>query len=240
MNKFPVVILPGWMLGSSRYLNLKKEFNKLGHRAYVIDFPGFEQGSKLSRVYDLTDYVKFVQKYLRQQKITQAIFIAHSFGGRVALKYLSQEPHKAVCLILSGTPGYMPVSKIKLHIFLVIAKVGGKIFSLPILNKIKDLIRKIYYKIIGARDFYHTEGTMRETFKNIIKEPLVDYMRKIRIPVFLLWGEKDKVVPVSVAKSMQKTIVKSKLYVIPDSSHMFICKEFDMATKYINEFINNL
>jgi pimeloyl-ACP methyl ester carboxylesterase len=81
---------------------------------------------------------------------------------------------------------------------------------------------------------------MRETFKNIIKEPLTFYMKKIRIPTLLLWGEKDKTVPLKVAKKMQKTILNSKLEILPGLGHMFILENAEIAVGSIDNFIKDL
>ncbi len=237
MSNFPIVILPGWLLSFKHYELLKQEFTKIGYNSYIVSFPGFADGPPLNRTLNLTDYVKFLKLYLKKHKINKAIFVCHSFGGRVVLKFLSQEPHKAFFLIISGTPGFVPVSKPKLAIFLLIAKAGGRIFSLPLLRKIKNLVRKIFYQLIGAKDFYHTEGFIRETFKNIIKEDLVNYMRKIKLPTLLIWGEKDKTVPVKIAGRMQKVIINSKLIIVPEMNHMFICNEPEVFVKNVMESI---
>ncbi|KKR48317.1 MAG: hypothetical protein UT84_C0040G0003 [Candidatus Curtissbacteria bacterium GW2011_GWA1_40_16] len=239
MEKYPIVILPGWMLPAPKYRELAQLLAQKGHQTFVLDFPGFDK-QPLPKVYTLTDYVIYLQKFIRQHNIHKAVFIAHSFGGRVALKYLSQNPQKAVGLIISGTPGFINIARIKLIIFISVAKIGGIFFSLPILKNIKDLTRKAYYKIIGARDFYHTQGFMRETFKNVIKEPLNNYMKKIRVPTLLLWGQKDKTVPVKIAKKMHKTILNSKLEIIPEMGHMFVIKDAQIAFDSINNFINSL
>lgn len=239
MEKTPIVILPGWMLEADKYQKIAQIFKINGYQTNIVDFPGFDH-QDLKKVLNLTDYVKFLHQYLKSHQIREAIFIAHSFGGRVALKYLSQEPKKAKALIISGTPGFLPVSKIKLTLFLILAKIGGFIFSIPVINKLKNFIRRVYYKLIGAKDFYHVKGLMRETFKNIIKEPLKEYMQKIQFPTLLLWGENDKVVSVTIAKQMQKTIRKSTLVMIPNQGHMFITHDSQQFTSEVMKFLNSL
>jgi pimeloyl-ACP methyl ester carboxylesterase len=240
MKNYPIIILPGWTLGPKRYYKLKEILDKKGYTTFIINFPGFEEGKKLEKVYYLSDYVKYLKKILHQNKIHQAVFVCHSFGGRVGLKLLSQEPKLATALILSGVPGFVPVSKYKLLIFLLLAKTGGTLFSLPIINKLKNLVRKLYYKMIGARDFYHTEGFMRETFKNVIKENLTEYMRKIRIPTLLLWGENDRTVHLNVAKRMQKYIRDAKLSVVPDAGHMFLNQKPETTINLIEDFLQKI
>lgn len=240
MNKYPIVILPGWRLGSGRFQPLTQAFLAAGYETYCLDFPGFEQGEKLRSTWNLTDYVKFLQDFLRKHKLSRVILVCHSFGGRVALKFTSQKPKKVAALILSGTPGYATISRLKLLFFLSMAKTGGAVFSLPLLRSIKDFLRKLFYKLIGARDFYHTDGYIRETFKMIIKEQLVEYMRKIRVPTLLLWGEKDQLVPVRIARHMERAIKKAKLTVIPKQSHNVSFKEPNLFAREVVEFLQQV
>ena len=65
-------------------------------------------------------------------------------------------------------------------------------------------------------------------------------MKKIRVPTLLLWGQKDKTVPVKIAKKMHKTILNSKLEIIPEMGHMFVIKDAQIAFDSINNFINSL
>ena len=41
-------------------------------------------------------------------------------------------------------------------------------------------------------------------FKNIIGEDLIKYIKEIKIPVFLIWGEDDKIVPAKYLKDIKK------------------------------------
>lgn len=224
-------------MGKEKYNSLIQTFNDYGYQADVVEFPGFGKNPALNEIWHLIDYVKFVQKFLKRKNITKAIFIGHSFGGRVALRLLSQNPKYAAVLILSGVPGYLPVSRIKLTTSLIIAKAGGRFFSLPLLNKIKNHVRKFFLIRIGAKDYYNTNGYIRESFKNIIKEPLINYMKKIRLPTFLIWGAEDKIVTTKIARKMQQTILNSELIIVPDERHMFMCQKPDLFVEKINGFL---
>ncbi|HCM37695.1 MAG: hypothetical protein UV61_C0002G0248 [Candidatus Gottesmanbacteria bacterium GW2011_GWB1_43_11] len=240
MNKYPVVILPGWMLGSKRFTSLMAEFTKAGYKTYCVDFPGFEQGMELNRVYNLSDYVRYVEKFLKQKGIAKAIFVCHSFGGRVALKLLSQEPKRAAALVISGTPGFPTVSRIRFLITMSVAKLGKIFFLLPPFSLFKDRMRRLLYRVAGATDFYHAQGLMRETFKNVVKERLGEYMQKIRLPVLLIWGSQDRLAPIAIAKRMQKTLTRSKLTIIPDRGHNFLYKEPQLIVHHTEEFLQKL
>lgn len=239
MEKYPIIILPGWRLRSARFKPLSDAFEKAGYITYTIDFPGFEQGEVLIRAWNLTDYVKFVQKYLRQHNITKAIFVCHSFGGRVALKLLSQEPQKARALVISGTPGFRTFSLRNL-LASFLAKIGKILIFLPPFFLFRNQLGKVLYRISGSYDYYQTTGFLRETFKNIVKERLDGYMAKIRVPTLLIWGEKDKLAGLKIAKRMKNLLRGSQLETIPDASHNFLYKQPDVFVDKVVNFLNKL
>lgn len=239
-NKYPIVILPGWMLGSARFEPLALLLQKQGFKTYVLDFPGFDTGEDIFRPWTLSDYVAYVQKYLRDKKIEKAIFICHSFGGRVALKLLSQSPQLARALVLTGTPGYRSLHTTRLQIIATITKLGKAFMALPPLSIFEDFIRNIYQVIVGARDLKQLKGFMRQTFINIVEEDLELYMKKITIPTLLLWGKDDGLVSVGIAEKMQQVIKHSKLIVIADSRHNIIYRQPDIFADEVISFLKKL
>ncbi len=239
MKKYPVVILPGWLLGSKRFLGLAQEFEKQGYKTYIVDFPGFEDEVRLSSALNLTDYVKYLQQFLRRQNITRAVFIGHSFGGRVALKMLSQEPKKASALILSGTPGLPGITKFRFYVTVALVKAGKLVSFIPPFIFFRKLLREFFKKITRAHDYYRSDGLLRETFKNIVKEQLVEYMKKLRVPTLLLWGESDRLVSVKIARKMQRLILKSQLVVVPKMGHMFTYREPKVFVGYALKYLES-
>lgn len=238
--KYPIVILHGWGLSAKRFEPLTVELRKQHLQVFVPDFPGFDSQHIPAKPFTLADYANFLHTYLQKHNISKAILIGHSFGGRVALKYQDIYPASVGALVLTGTPGYTPISRNKLSIFIGIAKVGGAFLSLPILYRFKDRVRLWYYYAVGARDFYRAEGVMRETFKNIVKEPLVSCMEHIRVPTLLVWGADDVIVPVEVAYKMEKVIRGVKLAVLPNVGHDVPFKDPKRFTATVLPWIESL
>lgn len=215
MSKPAIIILHGWSLSGKTFFPLAEELVKHGYQVFVPDLPGFGSSLLPSKSLSLSDYADFLEDYILEKKLKSPALIGHSFGGRVSLKYLQMHPKSVRALILSGTPGYSPVSRKKLIFFIHLAKVGGAIFSFPVLSFFQDTIRRLYYYVVGARDFYRADGVMRETFKSVVAEELVTPMQSVSVPCLLLWGEEDTLVPVSVAEKMRQTIPGAKLVVLP-------------------------
>jgi len=235
--KHPLVILHGWNLSAAKFIPLSRELKKLGYRIYVPDLPGFGKNQKVEKPLNLSDYAIFVEAYLKKHKISKAVIIGHSFGGRIALKMAAAKNGNLVALVLTGTPGFLPLPKIKVLFFMLLAKIGGLFFSLPIINRLDRIMRKILYRTAGASDFYHTKENMRQTFKNIVREELSPYLKKINTPTLLLWGRDDGIVPLSVAFRMSKTISRAQLQIINEAKHGVPWTHPEEFSRHLDRFL---
>lgn len=240
MQNIQILILHGWNLQASKFLPLQKELSKRGYKVYCLDLPGFGESKPSKESWFLSDYVDFVKRFIRENKLSEIILIGHSFGGRIAIKLAAEQPKFLHALILTGAPGINPVPAFKIRFFLVLAKIGKLIFSLPVLSYGRDLTRKFLYKVAQATDYYNTNDYMLETFRNTVKESLVPYMGQISTPTLLLWGAEDKMVPVGIAEKMEKMLKNSKLVVIDDARHGVPWTHPKEFTDEVEKFLNNL
>ena len=238
--KSPIVILHGWGLSGKTFFPLAETLKKQGNLVYAPDLPGFGETKMPEKPLTLSDYAHFLDEYLKKNRIKHPILIGQSFGGRVSLKYNELYPNSVRALILSGTPGFTPIPKKKLFLFIFLAKIGKLLFSIPPLNLMQDAVRKWYYYAVGAKEFFRAEGAMRETFKRIVKEDLVKAMEAVEIPTVLLWGEYDIIVPVTIAERMHQVIAGSELIVIPEADHGVPFKQSEVFASYVKRFIDRL
>ena len=239
-KKRDIVILHGWNLSGSRFAPLADVFVSHGYRVFTPDFPGFGLEKPPSRPWHVVDYAELLSEYFKRERITRPVIIGHSFGGRVALKYLELYPEGGSALVLSGTPGFSPVPKKKLLFFLLISKVGSIVFSIPPLSLFKDWARRVLYYIAGSREFVRAEGVKKDTFKHIVSDSLVSAMQSIRVPTLFIWGEYDVIVPVSIARQMTEVIVHAKLVVIPEADHGVPFREPLVFFGYVERFLESL
>lgn len=219
MQNTPILILHGWNLSASKFNSLKEEFDRRGYKSYCPDLPGFGNNQIPNKPLNLFDYVDFVEKFIQENKLSNVTIIGHSFGGRIGIKLAAQNPNLLHALILTGAPGIIPVPRSKALFFIILAKAGRKLFSLPIVNFFQNIARQLLYRTAGAMDYYNTDEKMRDTFKNIVRENLEVLLTQISTPTLLLWGKEDGFVPIGIAQKMEKMIKNSKLVVIENSRH---------------------
>jgi pimeloyl-ACP methyl ester carboxylesterase len=153
---------------------------------------------------------------LDKLEIKNPILIGHSFGGSVIIKHLSSGESAKKAILIS--PSGIRKSGVKILFYKIIAKIFNLIFSLPGLNVWKDRLRRKFYEAIDSVDYIEA-GRMTESYKKIIRDDLTEEMKKISVPVTLIWGAEDADTPISQGETMQKLIKHSKLRVIRNAGH---------------------
>lgn len=239
MSKYPILILHGWNLEGNRFYPLVNEFIKRGYQVMCPDLPGFGS-TAINKSFNLDDYVKYVTLYLKKKKVNKIFLIGHSFGGRIGIKLAASHPEFLYGMILTGVPGFTPVSRIKVLFFIILAKIGKLIFSFPVIKSFKNNFQKILYRLAKATDYYNTKENMRETFQNIVKEKLDGYMMQINVPTHLVWGREDLTVPLSIASKMSSVIKNSQLSIIDRGKHLVPITHVTEFADITEKFMNNL
>lgn len=213
--KTPIVILHGWGASSQSFRGLKELLEKEGYMVEVPDLPGFGN-TPLTKALDFSDYVRFVEKYIGNRKVT---LIGHSFGGRIAAVLAPAYTEHIEKLVLVNASGITHPLSWKKNLGYFLAKGGKMVFSLPILSIISPLTRKLLYVFLDEWDYYKSSGTLLETFKNVYKKDIQEDLPHIHVPTLIVWGEKDITTPVSDAYVFHKKIRRSKLTIVPGASH---------------------
>lgn len=217
---FPVVILPGWGGSGESWRNFLKEIqNNTDFCFYVVDLPGFGQTQNPPRPWTVQDYVNFVKSFLEKASFSKCFLIGHSFGGRVAVKFSAEDQPKIKALILVAAAGLKHPESVKQKIGKVLVKIGKKALQIKYLNRHFNFFRTLLYKILREKDYVETSGTMRETFKNVIAEDLRPFLSQIQKPTLIVWGTKDRYVPLTDAFIFNEKINNSKLEILEGGGH---------------------
>ncbi|MEK7060688.1 MAG: alpha/beta hydrolase [Patescibacteria group bacterium] len=239
MKQVDIVLLHGWNLSKETFVPLHEAFTKAGFRVHSLDFPGFGNEKAPVKPWHIVDYAEFLKRYIDMHHIKEAVLVGHSFGGRVALKFVQLYPSIVSHIVLSGTPGFSPVLKRKMLFFFILAKIGTVIFSIPPLSIFEDWAKRFLYYASGSREFFKAEGSMRQTFKNVVADDLLGSMQSVMVPCLLLWGEFDVMVPLSIMHRMAEVLPTATVKVIPEADHGVPFKEPQVFVSYVQKFLKD-
>ncbi|OGH23935.1 MAG: hypothetical protein A3J69_01950 [Candidatus Levybacteria bacterium RIFCSPHIGHO2_02_FULL_42_12] len=216
--KKTILILHGWGVNGEKYQIIVGMLKEKGWVAFSPDLPGFGKEKLLKKTMNVDDYVDFVRDFIRKKKLSNIVLVGHSFGGRIAIKLAASGEGTITGLILTGSAGIKPKLALYKRFIMYIAILLGELFRFPLLANAKNILRKILYFAIGEWDYYNA-GDIRETFKKVIAEDLIDYLHNIRVPTLLVWGAKDNVIQLIYGKMMKERISASALVVVEGAGH---------------------
>lgn len=226
-------IIHGWAYSTTKYEKINRILKNKGLKTTILNVPGLT--AKIDGVWKLGDYVNWLKKIVDKDK-RKVVLIGHSNGGRIAVAFASRYPHNLAYLILIDSAGIYHDelhTKIRLMFFATLAKIGKRISS-------SKILRNVLYKFARENNYNHATAEMKKTMVNLIKEDLSLYLQKIITPTLIIWGEKDKVTPLSDAEIMHKIIKNSKLHIVKGARHSPHFTHTEEVANIIIQQLNNL
>jgi pimeloyl-ACP methyl ester carboxylesterase len=235
----PVVLIHGISNSSEDWL-LNIQALAAEHRVYALDLIGHGKTDKpLSASYQFNDFAKFIIDFMDCLGISRADLIGHSLGGAVSLVIAEMYPDRVRRLILVDSAGLAPNVALVLRL-LSLPGIGELLGTMSMQgeNRLKlqraswpDLqivpdemvrlkyeatrwenIRKTYFKALRA-------NTNFMGMKKSAYQPIVQGLPALKIPVLVVWGAQDDLVPVSHAQIVKDNVTDSRLVIYENCKH---------------------
>ncbi|MFC1629911.1 alpha/beta fold hydrolase [Patescibacteria group bacterium] len=214
-----ILILHGWGGSSNSWIKVQRILAEKGYKVIVPDFPGFGKSKTPLKPWSVDDYKKWLISFIDSQNLNEFFIIAHSFGGRVAIKFTEDCPEKVKGLILCASAGIKPKPGIKIKIIYRLSRIGNMIFSPKPLVRFKDSAKNLFYIFLRNRDYIKANGTMKGTIKMVLEDDLLHHLSNIKTKTLIVWGEVDRMVPVKYAHIFNEKIKDSKLEILSNIGH---------------------
>jgi len=199
----PLLFLHGWGLGQHAYKRALKRLVHMGCRVYAPALPGFGGTADLPDAeFSLDGYAAWVAAFLESVGVTERVFlVGHSFGGAVAIQTAQLLPTRVRTLVLINSVGGSAWSKsgsvVKSMAERPIWDWGlhfpGDILPLPQLTRVLPVILEdaLPNLLRNPRAMWRV-GQLARTAD--LTEELED-LRRRDVPVVVLWGEQDRIIP---------------------------------------------
>jgi len=233
-GKKTILILHGWGSSIQSYPKLIQLLTDVNFQTILLEFPGHGGSDKLNTNWEVADFNKlvldFIQHMKSKHKLTLDAIYAHSNGARVLFNVLPDLPSKVDIFIAAGA-GVPYRKNILQKTVEFLSPLKGILKFIPFFKFFRSLV----LRLIGAHDYLKLDESMQQTFHNLVSYDCRPILSSIPQEVHLLWGDNDLQTPVYMAHTLDQEIPKSKLTILPNTTHGIHKMHPDFVVKYINQ-----
>jgi len=216
-KRLPVILLHGWGQSHRDLLPLA-ELLADERQVFVLDLPGFGESPAPDTDWDTIQYAERIADYIKQQQLSSAVLLGHSFGGRISLRLAKNSPELVAGVVLIGSHGLRRKRSLWEKV---------RIKSITTLGKGAKLVDRIFHTDLFAKKFaprfgsadYRNAGKLRGVLVKTVNEDQTNELPSIKAPTLLLWGNKDQETPLEMGQRMKGLIPNSKLIVLSGKNH---------------------
>lgn len=234
-NKPTVLILHGWADSAASFSDLAKKLSS-HYRVISLDLPGFGKTEGPKSAWTLADFALFTAHFLQKLELPLFALVGHSNGGAISIKGVASGILKPKKLVLIASAGVRRPYTFRNTALKALTKSSKFILHLAPEKSREQLKHKLYRRI--GSDYLVVEG-MKETFKNIVSEDVLDHARNIKIPTVLIYGDEDHATPQLYGALFTEAITNSQLHVLEEAGHFVHIDELNETAKIVTEFLAN-
>ncbi|MCV7067277.1 alpha/beta fold hydrolase [Mycolicibacterium houstonense] len=236
----------------------------LAQRFTVIapDLLGHGSSDKPRADYSVAAYANGMRDLLSVLDIDRVTVIGHSLGGGVAMQFAYQFPQLVDRLILVGAGGVTKDVNAALRVAsLPMGSEALALLRLPLVLPALQLVGRAAGTVLGSTGLGQDipdmlriladlpEPTASSAFARTLRA-VVDWRGQVvtmldrcylteSVPVQLIWGSRDSVIPVSHAKMAHAAMPGSQLEIFPGSGHFPFHDDPDRFVEVVERFIDS-
>lgn len=212
-----LLLLHGWGGDADSFAGVANYFR----RDYVVLTPAFPC-PPAGVVYDLNDYARDLWQYLQAHHVTRCAVIAHSFGARVLAVLNAAHPAVFTKIVVTGGAGLRPRFNLLTWTKIRLYKLG-RALGLPGRG--------------GSADYRDLDADGQATFRNVVNRDLTPEIAGIRVPLLLIWGNKDTATPLYLQKRWQQLVPTAHSIVYRGHGHFAYLTNQARFIKDVREFL---
>lgn len=219
-----VLLLHGWGQNIEMMKPIGDKLEKK-FKITILDLPGFGKSTEPTFPWTLNDYSEMLEIFVEELKIKKPIVIGHSFGGRLAINYSSNNVIEK--LVLFGSPIRPEKSTDSLKV-----KTLKSLKKLPGMNGIAEKMKKY----IGSRDYKAASTIMRQVLVNTVNKDLTENAKKIEEATLLIWGDYDEEASIDDAHILEQIMPDAGLIILPGTHYAYL-ENLNQVMNILNEFM---
>lgn len=231
----PLVLLHGLMGELSNWEHTINHF-KQNYKVIVPILPIYDLPILTLGVKALS---KYLLKFLKFKKISQAVLVGNSLGGHVGLVFTVNHQEYVKALVLTGSSGLYENAfggsfPRRESYDYVREKVAFTFYDPAIATK--ELVDEVFATINDRAKVIRILAMAKSAIRHNMSKELT----KITIPVSLIWGKQDKITPPEVATEFHECLPNSELNWIDKCGHVPMMEHPEEFNAYLDKFLKRV
>ena len=244
-NDRNVLFIHGLGSSADRWLDIPNVLSENLH-TIAIDLPGFGESDKPETMnYTIENFRDTIIDFINETTINndKTSIVGHSLGGYIAAEVAIKKKNLVEKLVLIDSSGMLEKPTPLLEEYLKVA-----------MNPTKDTIRKVFEQMVAdptripsklIEDFIvrinlpNAKNSFKSTLENSANTQIgIERLRQIdNVPVLIIWGIKDKVIPLEHSAIFNKFIANSKVEIIQDAGHAPFAEKPNQVCEILSKFL---
>ncbi len=249
----PVVLCHGWM-DNHRVWFRNLEVLAAGAHVYALDWPGFGLSDKPADApYDPAYQVRMLTGFLDALGLDRISLVGHSMGGHWTTLFLLEHPERvdryvgvASAAMVPGPPAYrLPVARWGVGRYLRwrAGRPDRPAAATAHWERLLVGSEPITPDFLAAVSNFDTRGdpgsvpTSAAALTGILRTPLRLHAHRVTTPTLLIWGDRDRVLPLRHGRRLARTLPNARLLVMEGVGHAPFVQEPERFNAAVIEFL---
>jgi pimeloyl-ACP methyl ester carboxylesterase len=226
------------------------------HRVIAMDLPGFGHSPMPADEISIAGYGRIVDELLTALDAERAVIVGNSMGGFIGAEVAIQFLTRVEKLVLISAAGLSiehqrnePALRLLERLDNVLIFTGGWAATRSETLTRRPKMRRQLMKLVADRAEALPAPLIAEQIKGSGKPgfvpaldalsdyPIRDRLGEIECPVLVVWGEKDRLVPVRDAYEFGRLIPQARVVVWPDTGHVAMLERPAAFNALVDEFL---
>lgn len=208
-------------------------------RVIAVDLPGFGQSEMPAEEISISGYADAIDALMQQLGIDSAQVVGNSMGGFIGAEVAIQHPARVERLVLVAAAG-LSIESVRTErtkglrhraenvVFFTLGHIASRSHQVALRPRLRAalllLVAAHPARLPGPLAAQQVLGSGRPGFSDALEAmcryPLRDRLELISCPTFIIWGDKDRLVPVKDAALFEQLIPNSRKIVYEDTGHV--------------------
>lgn len=222
-------------------------------RVVALDLPGFGYSEMPAEDLSISGYGRCVDALCEQLGLGEVVLAGNSMGGFVSVETALQFPQRVDRLVLNSSVGFAIHERRRSEIYWW-ARVTGAFLTWQA-ARLDEVVARPKLRHLFFRDMVHrperlapdllveiSRGSGRPGYRPAVEAfhgyDIRDRISEIGVPALIVWGDRDRLVPVRDADEFERQIEQATKLVLPETGHYAMVERPRTFNRAVADFLD--